>query len=83
MIHHIPYELKLVGEIPKKVEKMLPVENFKNYMQNPIYGLHKALGSDGSDMVYGGPYLMALNIKDPFTNIEYNYVNYIIEKMQE
>ena len=62
MIHHIPYELKSVVEIPKKVDKMLPVDNFKSYMKNTFYGLHKALGSDGSDMVYGEPYLIPLNI---------------------
>ncbi len=32
MIHQIPYELKLIGEIPKKVDKMLPIDKFKNYM---------------------------------------------------
>ena len=62
---------------------MLPFENFRNYTQSIVYGLHNALGSDGSYMLYGGPYLMALNIQDPFTNIEYDYVKNIIEKMQE
>lgn len=83
MIHHIPYKLKLVEEIPKKVDKMLPVDKFKNHMQNIIYGLHKALGSDGSNMVYGGPYLIDLKIHNPFTYIEYDYIRYIIEKMKE
>ena len=81
MIHHIPYELKSIEGIPKKVEKMILVDKFKNYMQNIFYDLHKALRSDGSDMVFGGTYLMALNIQDPFTTIEYEYVRYIIEEM--
>lgn len=34
-------------------------------------------------MAYGGSYLMAQTIQDPFKNIEYDYVNYIIKKMQE
>lgn len=80
MIHHIPYELKLDGDIPKKVDKMIPMNKFCNYLQNTIYDLHKALETDGSDVVYGGPYLMALNIQDPFTNVEYDYVKYIIKK---
>ena len=83
MIHHISYELKSVGDISRKVHKMLLVEKFRNYMQNTIYGLHKALGRDGSDTVYGGAYLMSLNIQYPFTNVAYDNVNYIIEKMQE
>lgn len=62
MIHNILYELKSIKQIPKKVDKMLPVDKFNNYMKNTFYGLHKTLGSDRSDMVYGGPYLMDLNI---------------------
>lgn len=70
-----------MGDIPNTVYKMLPVKKFHNYMQNLIYGLHKALESDDSDMVYEGPYLMDINIQDMFTNVEYDYVKFIIEKM--
>lgn len=66
MIHHIPYKFKLVGDIPKKVDKMLPMNKFKNYMQRIIYGLHKELWSDGSNMVYEEPYLMALEYSRSF-----------------
>ena len=83
MIHHIPYELKLVGEIPKKVDKMLLVEKFKIYIQNTIYGSHKMLGRNGSNMVYQGLYLMDLNIHDLLKNIKYDFLKYIIEMMQE
>lgn len=69
MLPQIPYNVKKVGKIPKKVGDFLPLSKFKNKFRNTVYGLHKVLGSDGvEDYVYGSLFLMACDIKYPFHN---------------
>ena len=46
-------DLKKVGDYPKKVENKMPLDKFKNYFVKTIYGVHKVVGTDGSDVVYG------------------------------
>lgn len=53
MLPHIPMDLKNVGDYPKKLENMMLLDKFKNYFVNTIYGVHKVVGKDGIDMVYG------------------------------
>ena len=53
MVQHIPMDLKKVGDYPKKVERMMPLEKFKNHFVKTLYSLHKVVGKDGVDMVYG------------------------------
>ena len=62
MIHHIPYNLKKVGDIPKKVKDVLPPRKFKSYFQKIVYKLHKVLRCDVIDVVYGSLYIMAYDI---------------------
>jgi len=84
MLHHIPYTVKKVGLIPKKVEDYLPLSRFKNCFKNTVYGLHKLFGSDGvENCVYGSLFLMACDIQDPFHNREYDYVGFIIDNMHK
>ena len=52
MLQHIPMDLKKVGDYPKKVEKMMPLDKFKNYFVKNVYGVHKVVGKDGFDVVY-------------------------------
>lgn len=42
-----------MGDYPKKVDKKMPLEKFKNYFVKTIYGVHKVVGIDGTNMVYG------------------------------
>lgn len=84
MMPHISFNTKKVGQIPKNVEKHLPLSKFKGYFKKNVYGLHKVLGSDGvQDYVYGSLFLMACDIQDPFHNREYDYVGYIIDNMHQ
>ena len=46
-------DLKKVGDYPKKVEKMMPLNKFKYYFVKIVYGVHKVVGKDGYDVVYG------------------------------
>ena len=60
---HIPFNVKKVGKIPKKVENHLPLSKSKAYFKNIVYGLHNVLGSDAAkDCVYGSLFLMACDI---------------------
>lgn len=68
MIHHITYNLKKVGDIPKKVDDELPLCKFKNYFQKTVYGLDKVLGIDATTMVKGSLYMMACDIQDAYHN---------------
>ena len=84
MLPHIPYRVKKVGLLPKKVGDFLPLSRFKNYFKNIVYGLHKVMGSDGvEDCVYGSLLSMACDIQDPFHDKEYYYVAFIIDSMHK
>lgn len=83
MVHHIPYNLKKVGDIPKKVDDELPLGKFISYFQKIVYGLDKVLGIDATDMVKGSLYMMACDIQDSYHNLEYDYVGYILEEMEK
>ena len=52
IMHHIPMDLKRVGDFHKKVEKMMPIKKFKNYFHKIVYGVHKVVVSDSSNMMY-------------------------------
>ena len=45
--------------------------------------MNKVLDSDGTINALGGHYVMAFNIQDANTNVEYDYVTYIIDKIHE
>ena len=52
-------------------------------MKNTIFGLNKALGSDGTMCAIGAHYIMALKIQDPNTNVGYDFFEYIINKIHD
>ena len=72
-------------DIPKKkeIENFIPLEFFQRYFQNILFGINKALGSDGTINAMGVHYVMDLNIKDPNHNVGYNFVEYIIDRIDE
>lgn len=76
---------KNVGDIPKKKdsEKIMPLEFFQRYFQNTVFGINKALGSDGTMNASGAYYVMALNIQDPNHNVGYDFVEYIIDSIHK
>lgn len=82
MIHHIPYNLKNVGYIQKKLGDEVPLCMFKSYFQKINYGLDKVLGIDATEMVKGSLYMMACDIQDTYHNREYDYLGYILEEME-
>ena len=84
MLSLIPFRVKQVGLIQRKVGDFLPLIRFKNYFKNTVYGLHKVLGSDGvEDCVCGSLFLIACDIQDPFHHNEYDYVAFIINNMHK
>lgn len=83
MVHHIPCNLKTVGDIPKKVDDELPFCKFKSYFQKTVYGLDKVLGIDATNMVKGSLYIMVGDIRDSYHNQEYDYVGYILDAMEK
>lgn len=82
-LQHIPMDLKSMGGYPKKVEKMMPLEKFKNYFLKIVYGVHKVVGKYGSEMVYGAEFIVSRDVQDSYHGGEYDYVKYILEKMKE
>ena len=62
MLHHIPMDLKRVGDYPKKVEKKMPLDKFKNYFVKTVYGVHKVIGIDATNEVYGVEYIIARDV---------------------
>lgn len=52
-MQHIPMDLKKVVDYPKKVDKMMSLDKFKNTFMKTMYGVHKVVGKDGSDLVNG------------------------------
>lgn len=61
----------------------MPLELFQRYFQNIVFGLNKVLGSDRTMNTLGGHYAMELNIQCPNTNVGYDYVTYIINKIHD
>lgn len=49
---------------PKKVEKMMPLDKFKNYFVKIVYSVHKVVGKDGTDMVYGVEFIISIDVRD-------------------
>ena len=85
MTKNIPMSKKEKGKIPKKkeVDKIMPFEFFQRYFQNTIFGLNKVLGLDGTMNALRGHYVIELNIQNPNTNVGYDYVTYMIDKIHE
>ena len=77
------YGLKRVGDYPKKVEKKMPLDKFKNYCFKTVYGVHKVIGIDGTHEVYGAEYIIVRDIQDSYHACEYEYVSYIVDIMKE
>ena len=76
-------DLKKVGDNPKNVENKLPLDKFKNYFVKIVYGVHKVVGKDGTDVVYGAEFIIARDMKDSYHGGECNYVEYILVRMKE
>ena len=66
-------DLKSVVDYPKKVEKM-PLEKFKNYFVKIVYDVHRVVGKDESDMVYGAKFIVARDVQKSYHDGEYDYV---------
>ena len=83
MLQNIPMDLKEVGDYPKKVEKMMPLDKFKNFFVKIVYGVHKVVRKDGTNMVYGAKLIIVRDVQDSYNGGDYDYVNYILEVMRE
>ena len=62
MKRHIIRDRLEVEDIPKKLTTTMPMEYFKPYFQNTVYGLNIVLGMDGIANAQGGMYIMVLDI---------------------
>ena len=62
MKRHIIRDQLEVGDIPNKLTTTMPMEYFKPYFQNTVYGLNMVLEMDGTATAQGGMYIMALDI---------------------
>lgn len=62
MLQHIPMDLKKVGNYPKKFDKKMPLDKFKNYFVKTVFGVHKVVGKDGSYEVYRVEYIIARDV---------------------
>ena len=40
----------------------MPIDKFKSYFVKTIYGVHKVVGKDGSDEVWGAKYIIARDV---------------------
>ena len=76
-------DLNNVGDYPKKVEKMMPLDKFKNYFLQILYRVHEMVGKDGTNVVYGAEFIIARDMQESYHGGEYDYVNYILEVMKE
>lgn len=72
-----------MGDYPKKIKDKMPLDKFKNYFVKTVYGVHKVLGKDGTDEVFGSEYIIARDIQDAYHACEYDYVSYILDIMRE
>ena len=61
----------------------MAMDKFKNYFVKTIYGVHKVIGKDGFDEVWGSEYIIAKDVQDAFHAYEYDYVGYILDIMKE
>ena len=77
MKRHIIRDRLDVVDILKKLTTTMPMEYFKPYFQNTIYGLNKVLGMDGTINSQEGVYIMALDIQDIHTNVEYDFFTHM------
>ena len=68
-----------IEDIPKKLTTTVPMEYFKPYFQNMVYGLDLVLGMDGIANTQGGVYIMALDIQDIHTNVGCDFSTHIID----
>ena len=66
MLQHIPMDFKSVGDYRKKVDKMMPLDKFKNNFVKIVYGFHKVIGKDGTDMVYGVEFIISRDVQDSY-----------------
>lgn len=57
-------DLKNVGDYPKKVEKMIPLDKFKNFFVKIVYSVHNVIGKDGIDMVCGVEFIISKDVQD-------------------
>ena len=62
MKRHIIRDKLDIGDIPKKLTTIVPMEYFKPYFHNIFYGLNMVLGMDGTTNAQGGVYIIALDI---------------------
>lgn len=75
-------DLKEVVDYPKKVDKMMTIEKFKYYFVKTVYGVHKVVGNDGYNVIYGKEFIITRDVKYVYHGGEYDYVNYILEVMK-
>lgn len=57
------------------------MEYFKRYFQYTVFGLNKILGRDGTMNAEGGLYIISLDIQDMHTNVGYDFITHIINKI--
>ena len=55
------------------------MDKFKNCFFKTIYGVHKFVGKDGSDEVWGVEYIIARDVQDAY----HAYVSHILDIMKE
>ena len=48
-----------------------------------VYGVHKVVGKDGTDMVYGAEFIISWDVQGSYHGEEYDYVEYIIDRMED
>ena len=60
-----------------KLTKTMPLDYFRRYFQNIIFGLNKVLGIDGKMNAQGRIYIIALDIQDIYANVGYYFVTHI------
>ena len=83
LLQHIPRYLKKVGNYPKKIQKKMPLDKFKNYFVKIVYGVQKEVGKDWFDKVWGVEYIIARDVQDSYHACEYDYVSHILDIMKK
>ena len=76
-------DLNKVRDYAKKVEKMMPLDKFKNYFVKIVYVVHKVVRKDGSDVVYGVECIVANDVHESYHGREYDFVDFILEMIKE
>ena len=76
-------DLKKVGDYLKKIQKNMPLDKFKSYFVKTIYGVHKVVGKDRSNEVWGAEYIIARDVQDSYHAYGYDYVIHILDIMKE